>query len=161
MRVSSDDGFPSFTVDLTDVPIKHASIDRMGGFLMVIAHDDAELAIVDLRDAFKIKTHIIFNKYDTKFDDLMHHPIKFASIITDSVILLMNEKGLFRLVDFSIEKPSPWQVCQLQKYFKVDFRLGHGTGGFLPVTKGMTLKPIVKVKLEFGMGRIEGIIMVA
>ena len=125
-----------------------------------MSEDDRELVITDVKNAFKDIARVNFKDYDKKYDDLMISPIRFAFVITKTIILLMNENGLFRLVDFSVEKPNPWHVCQLQKYLKFDFTLGNGPDSFLPMSEKTFVEPLIRVTTKFNYGTVESVVMV-
>lgn len=160
LKISVELGFPTVSMFLTNHPVKLARMDYLNNYLLTISEDDRELVVTDVKRAFKDIARINFKDYDKKYDDLMIAPIRFAFVITKTVILLMNENGLFRLIDFSVEKPSNWHICELQKFSKFDFTLGGGPDVFLPMSEKTVVEPLIRVTSKFNYGTVESVIMV-
>lgn len=156
MKIDKDTHFQSFEMSLTTEPLKLAKMDLFNHYLLCLSENDEELVIIDVKGAFKDVVRIHFTSNDKRFDDLLKSPIKSIFVISKTIIILLNEEGLFRLIDFSIEKPSPWHVCELQKYLKFDFRLNNDNID-LPLSDKCTVDPVLRVTSKFNYGQIESV----
>ena len=160
MKIDKDTHFQSFEMSLTTEPLKLAKMDLFNNYLLCLSQDDQELLIIDVKGAFKDVVRIHFTSNDKRFDDLLKFPIRSIFIVSKTIIILLNEDGLFRLIDFSIEKPSPWHVCELQKFLKFDFRLSNDNVD-LPLNTRCRVEPVLRVTSKFNYGQVESLNIVS
>lgn len=147
IRVSNDLGYPRDSIKLFDNPIKLMNVDITDSYLIFLSENDNNIVILDCNNNFKCTKRIDLTSADKQWDDLLKHKLVYIGLATSDIIILLNEKGVFRLIDLSIEKPHKLNVVECQKYFKYDFTIKESLEYIPTVSDDILLTPMLKVDL--------------
>ena len=146
--------YPEKKKELLSYPVKLAAMDSRQRYLLVSSEGDKEMAMVDTKKEYEEVFKFQFADGDSLYDDLMKFPFRALFVLTKDVIVVMNEDNMYRLIDLSKEKPSPWHVAELQKHLKFDFKLGSPSED-LPTSSRQPVNPAIKTTLTFNYGQVE------
>lgn len=144
LKISHELGYPKHTLKLFNQPVKLMNMDSTGQYAIFLAENDKELVIIDCYNLFKIIKRVTFTGADKRWDDVLKHPLVFIGLVTSEIIIMLNNKGVFRVLDLGLPKPHVLNVTECQKYFKFDFAIKESIEYIPRLMDDLSISSIIK-----------------